>query len=440
MAVDDLVVVAHAEHVERGRRQQPHQQHVGRGQVLELVDQQVPVPRLLSPAERTVAQQQLDGEQHLLVEVDDATAFQLGPEAGERLGQPGDVAPLVLDRDGGPQAQADGGEGLDVGRQRVGVEPAGAGGDERFEQAPDLALLDHLGPPPQPLGDDAVAEGVEREDAPAHARGATGHLVAGLAVVGHGHDRRGLVASIDDQVAQALGEHPGLARPRRGDDPRRARPVGDGCELVGRQVGRRPGQRRHRAHVARLDRLGRHDGRPAGEGDDVVAAGAAVDPGRTAVGQHDVAVRLAVERRGARLQGLATPPPDRIAAAAGVVGVGPHQEVEPVVRQVECGREHGRVVSGEVGPDRARGAEVGGVDPQGDDHRSAPGPVLVEGVDHVGSLVGRGVERVEDGAVDGDDRRRGPGGRHRVADVHDDAPAEAGRARCAHGGEATDAV
>ena len=431
-----------------------------RRQVLELVDQQVAVPRLLGPPERTVAQQQLDREQHLLVEVDDAAAFELGAKAREGLGQPGHVAPLVLDGERGPEAEADGGERLDVRRQGIGVEAAGAGGDQGFEQAAHVALLDHLGPPPQTVGDDAVAQGVEREDAPAHARGALGHLVAGLAVVGDRHHGGGLVGAVDDDVAQALGEHPGLARPRRGDDPRRPRPVGDRRQLVGRQLGRQGGQRRHRADVARLDRLGGDDGRPARESDGVVSPGAAVDPGGRAVGQPDVALGAAVghvirpagrrvgvgvgvgrvEGRGARLQRLAPPPPDRVAAATGVVGVGPHEEVEPVVHEVEVGRQRGRVVAVPVGPDRAGGAELGGVDAEGDDHGAASGPVRVESVDDLGPTVGSGIERVEHGPVDGDDRGRGPGGRHRVADVHDDAPAEAGRARCGHGGEATEAV
>ena len=72
--VDDLVVVADAEHVEARGRQQPDEQHVRRCEVLELVDQEMSVARLLGPAERPVAQEQLDGQQHLLVEIDDAPA------------------------------------------------------------------------------------------------------------------------------------------------------------------------------------------------------------------------------------------------------------------------------------------------------------------------------------------------------------------------------
>ena len=240
--------------------------------------------------------------------------------------------------------------------------------------------------------------------------------------------------------------------------------MGDGGELVGRQVGRGRGGGRHRVQVPGLDRVGRDHGGTPDHRHDVVAPRAAVDPGGRAVGQHDVArdrlaagraadataaaravtaravAVLVLEDRGAGLGGLAPPPPDRLAAAPGVVGVGPHEEVEAVVGEVEVGGQGGRVVAGPVGPDRARGADLGGVDTEGDDDGAAPRPVVVEGVDHVAPPVGLGVEGVDDGAVDGDDRRGGPRRRHRVAHVDDDAPAEAGWARCAHCGEGSGAL
>ena len=45
VAVDDLVVVADAEAVVARGGQEPDEQEVGRGQVLELVDEQVPAAR-----------------------------------------------------------------------------------------------------------------------------------------------------------------------------------------------------------------------------------------------------------------------------------------------------------------------------------------------------------------------------------------------------------
>ena len=57
VAVDALVVVADAEHVERRQGQQAQQQDVGRGEVLELVDQQVAAGALHRAAERAVGEQ-----------------------------------------------------------------------------------------------------------------------------------------------------------------------------------------------------------------------------------------------------------------------------------------------------------------------------------------------------------------------------------------------
>ena len=54
VAIDDLVVVAHTENIELRRRQQPQQQDMGRREVLELVDQQMPAPVLGPFAERAV--------------------------------------------------------------------------------------------------------------------------------------------------------------------------------------------------------------------------------------------------------------------------------------------------------------------------------------------------------------------------------------------------
>ena len=136
------------------------------------------------------------------------------------------------------------------------------------------------------------------------------HLVAGLAVVGHGHDRGRLVAPVEHQVAQALGEHPGLARPRRGDDLRRARRRAS-PRPAGRAPGRPRGPRAGGTDVSPRPRPTRRAPRPPRRRGDV-APRPAVDPGRRAVGQHDVARRLALagqrRRRAGRPCGPTTTP------------------------------------------------------------------------------------------------------------------------------------
>ena len=52
-------------------------------------------------------------------------------------------------------------------------------------------------------------------------------------------DRRGRQVPLREQVAGPFGEHAGLARTGRSDDPRRTAGVGDRGELVGREVGDR---------------------------------------------------------------------------------------------------------------------------------------------------------------------------------------------------------
>ena len=58
------------------------------------------------------------------------------------------------------------------------------------------------------------------------------HLVGGLVGERDGQDRRRRHALVDE-VGDAVGEHPGLARPGAGDDQQRAAAVHDGVELIG---------------------------------------------------------------------------------------------------------------------------------------------------------------------------------------------------------------
>ena len=242
VAVDDLVVVADAEHVEGGRGQQAQEQDVGRGEVLELVDEEVAAPGLGPPAEVAVGQEQLDGGVDLLVEVDRAPVGEGLAEGGEGLGQAGDVVAGVLDRHGVAQAEADEGQAVEVGTDGIGVDPPLRAGDEARHEVADVALVEDGGGPAPGVGEQGEAEGVEGADPGPERPAALLHLLPGLLVVGDGEDGLRLDAPVDDEVAQPLGEHPGLARPGRRDHPGRAGAVGDRRQLVGGEdgVGRGP--------------------------------------------------------------------------------------------------------------------------------------------------------------------------------------------------------
>ena len=98
VAVDDLVVVADPEAVVAGGGQQPDHQQVGRGQVLELVDQQAPAPGLCRRPGLGVGDEDLDGPVDLLVEVDRPELGQRRPVAVESLGDARRVGHGLLHR------------------------------------------------------------------------------------------------------------------------------------------------------------------------------------------------------------------------------------------------------------------------------------------------------------------------------------------------------
>ena len=161
VAVDDLVVVAHAEHVEAGRGQQAQQQHVGRGQVLKLVDQQVPARRPGPAPEGAVGEQRLDRPVDLLVEVDGPGLAQRG-SVGRGTARPGRARrratpPPRRGRPGrGGPGRAPRGRGRS-GRCWPGAGGSGpaarSGGGPRARRAREAAAA---GP-----GQEGVAEGVE---------------------------------------------------------------------------------------------------------------------------------------------------------------------------------------------------------------------------------------------------------------------------------------
>ena len=87
VAVDHLVVVTHTEDLHAGRSQQPQQQYVGRGEVLELVDQQMPALALPMGSEVCVGAQHFDGAVDLLVVVCFTVPFEHVAVVPERLGE-----------------------------------------------------------------------------------------------------------------------------------------------------------------------------------------------------------------------------------------------------------------------------------------------------------------------------------------------------------------
>ena len=93
VAVDALIVVTHAEHVERGQGEEADQQNVRRREILELVDEEVAAGPLHRPPELAVAQERLDGGIDLLVEVHHAAFGELEAEGGEQLGETRDIVP-----------------------------------------------------------------------------------------------------------------------------------------------------------------------------------------------------------------------------------------------------------------------------------------------------------------------------------------------------------
>ena len=177
VAVDALVVVADAEDVELGQREQPQQQHVRRGEVLELVDEQVPARALHVASEHPVGEQRLDGAVHLLVEVDRAALGQRGAVGGEQLHQPRDVVARRFDLVGVAQSEAHRCEPFEVRTDRVDVGATGpAAGEERLDEAAGVALLEERRWATAVAGEHPQPEGVERADVHVPAASATSRV------------------------------------------------------------------------------------------------------------------------------------------------------------------------------------------------------------------------------------------------------------------------
>ena len=233
--VDALIVVTHAEHVERRQGEEADQQDVRRCEVLELVDENVAARPLQRPPELAVAQQGLDGCVDLLVEVHDATLGELETERREQLGESRDIVPRRLDLVRVAQTETDRRQPLDVRADRIGVRTARASaGHQRLDDAAHLALVDDRRRRPSVLRQHPQAERVQRPDVRAEVGGARLHLQLSLLVVRDRDDRARLDATVAVQVAHPLGEHPRLAGASGRDHPRRAGPVAHCGELVDR--------------------------------------------------------------------------------------------------------------------------------------------------------------------------------------------------------------
>ena len=165
MTVDALVVVADAEHVEGRQAEQADQQDVGRREVLELVDEQVPAASLHLGAERAVGEDRLDGRIDLLVEVDDATVTERAAVSREQLAESVDVVAGALDLVGVAQSEADRRQTFEVRADRIDVRPsASVPGQQRVDELAHLTLVDDRRLAAAVLAEHPQAKRVERAD------------------------------------------------------------------------------------------------------------------------------------------------------------------------------------------------------------------------------------------------------------------------------------
>ena len=228
------------------------------------------------------------------------------------------------------------------------------------------------------------------------------------------------------EVTQTLGQHARLARARRCDHP--TRPV----DVIHRGAADpAPAHRRHRPAAG----IGVSDPRSTDSAATTASpstasardrsSGAAVDPQPGAVDQHDVAAAV-VDRSGPVGQpcGLDTPPPRRLVVAS-VVGVGPHEEVQPVEPRLGIGREPPR-----LGGDRLGSPKANGVDGQRHDDGLTVGPGSVQPFDASARV---GQHRLVDGDHGGIPPRRG----RRVTRGDHHPAAERERAGGGHGRQPT---
>ena len=283
--VDGLVGVADDRQLGRlvrrvrlGLGEFPDEDVLGVVGVLVLVDQHVPEPAAVVIGHRREVLQQPHRGHDQVVEVQRV-----------RLAQP----PLVAGVDVGEHLLARGGRLVRPGlrRHELVLEIADLRGHRarRVALGVQIEFLEHQRH--QPLGVVGVvdregrlevqvlglgaqhphAHRVERRDPhrlrprPDQRRDALLHLARGLVGEGDGEDLPGRRAALGEQVGDAVGEHPGLARPGAGDDQQRPALVHDRGALLrvqtleqalGRRLGRRVGEESGLVHLgARVRRV-----------------------------------------------------------------------------------------------------------------------------------------------------------------------------------------
>ena len=414
VAVDHLVVVAHAEHVVGGRGEEPHEQQVRGAQVLELVDQEMPALALHRAAQRGIATQRLDRACDLAVEIGGVVTRERVAVVVVHRREALDVAALALDVRGGAQPELHLLERFEVGPQRVGV---GAKGEleMRLDALADLAFVEdaHAGAGPP---HDLVAERIECADLVARAAGqvvdAVLHLRAGPPVVRECAHARGAVGTLDHEMAEPRSEHCRLARAGGREDARGPARVQHRGALVGRELVE-GGVRRGvdiGAETAGLDRDAVHD---VLGGEQPRGARSTVAPHRGVVAEQHIGG--AARTRAEPLRFGSRAPARR--AGPRVVVVRANEEVAALAGEVEVGRELVRepVVTLGRAQRLPRHAQV-------DDHRGARRPELVELVDRRAWVRERGI-------VDDHAGRTGPRLGCGRAGLDDDAAAQRGRAR-----------
>ena len=245
VAVDHLVVVADPEAVRGWAAEQPNQQHVGRIEILELVNQQVPTAPLGRAPCLGITYQDLDCSVDLLVEVHGSRRGHRFPVGVESFGQALSVWEGLLDHFRRRKAQPNGRHRIDVGEDGVCVGLA-ANLEHLLDELPYLWLFQNLQAPRsfESVADEQ-ADAVERPDVGTPRRheiaASLRELVGGLLVVGE-HRHGGWVdPALLQEVAEPLGQDPSLPRARWSDDPCATGGMADGGQLVRRQVGLRLG-------------------------------------------------------------------------------------------------------------------------------------------------------------------------------------------------------
>ena len=119
------------------------------------------------------------------------------------------------------EPEPDGGQRVEVRRQRVGADLAGGLHQPRQDVAGRTAPRRCAQSPrrEQTFSPSELSVRIVGRNPAVRSRSCS----AAMHVVGHGGDEPRLVAPVDQQVPDPLGQHPRLPRPRRGDDPGRAR-------------------------------------------------------------------------------------------------------------------------------------------------------------------------------------------------------------------------